>query len=87
MIEEIRRLMLGSAETTSKERLGRREAAAAATTVVQKQQQQQDGADEQLQRMIWDPGGFQHQRWEDHEQELMNFSSKEFDAGATLYVS
>jgi hypothetical protein len=30
VIEEIRRLMLGSAETSSKERLGRREAAAAA---------------------------------------------------------
>jgi hypothetical protein len=55
VIEEIRRLMLRSAETASEERLSRREAAAAAA---QKQQQQQNGADEQLQRMIWDPGGF-----------------------------
>jgi hypothetical protein len=37
--------------------------------------------------MIWDPGGFQHQRWEAHEQELMNFAAEEFDAGASLHVS
>jgi hypothetical protein len=37
--------------------------------------------------MIWDPGGFQHQRWESHEQELMNFSAEEYDAGASLHVS
>jgi hypothetical protein len=84
VIEEIRRLMLGSAETASEERLSRREATTATT---QKQQQQQNGADEQLQRMIWDPGGFQHQRWEAHEQELMNFAAEEFDAGASLHVS
>jgi hypothetical protein len=42
VIEEIRRLMLRSAETVSEERLSRKEAA----TAVQKQQQQQeDGAD------------------------------------------
>jgi hypothetical protein len=55
----------------------RKEAAAAAA----------DGADEQLQRMIWDPGGFQHLRWEAHEQELMNFAAEEYDAGASLHVS
>jgi hypothetical protein len=83
VIEEIRRLMLGSAETASEERLSRREAAAVAV----RKKHQQNGADEQLQRMIWDPGGFQHQRWEAHEQELMNFVAEEFDAGASLHIS
>jgi hypothetical protein len=55
VIEEIRRLMLRSAETASEERLSRREAAAAAA---QKQQQQQNGADGKLQIFVWDPGGF-----------------------------
>jgi hypothetical protein len=44
MIEKIRRLMVESAETSSKEELGRK--AAAATQ--QKQQQQGDGANEHL---------------------------------------
>jgi hypothetical protein len=43
VIDEIRKLMLGSARTTSEKRLGREEEATAAQ---QKQQQQQDGADE-----------------------------------------
>jgi hypothetical protein len=38
MIEEIRRLMLGSVETANKESLGKREATT--TTTLQKQQQQ-----------------------------------------------
>jgi hypothetical protein len=46
MIEEIRRLMIRSTESASKERLGIKEAAAATTTTVQQQQQQLDGADE-----------------------------------------
>jgi hypothetical protein len=54
-IEDIRRLMLRSAQTTSEEKLGREKAAAAA----QRKQQQQNGADEKLQRLVWDPGGFQ----------------------------
>jgi hypothetical protein len=37
--------------------------------------------------MIWDPGGFPQMRWEYHEQELMNFATKEYDAGASLHVS
>jgi hypothetical protein len=53
-IEDIRRLMLKSAETTSEEKLGREKAAAA-----QRKQQQQNGAHEKLQRLVWDPGGFQ----------------------------
>jgi hypothetical protein len=56
VIEEVRRLMLGSADTASRERLSRREAVAAATT--QQKQQQENGADGKLQRLIWDPGGF-----------------------------
>jgi hypothetical protein len=83
VIEKIRRLMSGSAETSSKERLGRR---AEAATQQKQQQQQEDGADEHLQMMIWDSGGFQHLRWEAHEQELMNFSTEEYDAGASLHV-
>jgi hypothetical protein len=43
--------------------------------------------DEQLQRMVWDPGGFPPMRWEAHEQELMNFSAEEYDARASLHVS
>jgi hypothetical protein len=54
VIDMIRELMIRSAETVSKETLNRREA-----TTMQQQQQQGDEADEQLQRMIWDPGGFQ----------------------------
>jgi hypothetical protein len=56
VIKEIRELMLRSAQTTSEEKLGREKVA---TVVAQrKQQQQQSGADEKLQRLIWDPGGF-----------------------------
>jgi hypothetical protein len=46
VIEEIRRLMLRSAETSSEEQLSRKKEATVAA--VQKQQQQQDGADEQI---------------------------------------
>jgi hypothetical protein len=71
VIEDIRRLMLESKESASKEKLSRREA----TVEKQKQQQQQrDGVGRQLQRVVWDPGGFQQPRWRAHEQELMNFS-------------
>jgi hypothetical protein len=55
VIEDIRRLMLRSAETASEKRLSRK-ATAAATT--QKQQQQQNGADGKLQIFVWDPEGF-----------------------------
>jgi hypothetical protein len=54
VISEIRELMLKSADTVSKERLNRKKEAATAV-----QQQQQDGADGQLHRFVWDPGGFQ----------------------------
>jgi hypothetical protein len=86
VIKEIRRLMLRSVETASKEQLSRKEEAPAAAAWKQ-QQQQGDGADEQLQRMIWDPRGFQHQRWEAHEKDLMNFVAEEYDAGASLHVN
>jgi hypothetical protein len=72
--------MLRSSRTTSDERLSRKKEAA------QQQQQQGNGADEQLQRMISDPGIFQHQRWESHEKELMNFTVEEYDVGASLHV-
>jgi hypothetical protein len=48
--------MLRSAQITSEEKLGREKAAIA---VVQRKQQQKNGAEEKLQRIVWDPGGFQ----------------------------
>jgi hypothetical protein len=66
-IEEIRRLMSRSAtETASEEKLSRGEPARAAGQKKQ-QQQQSRGADGQLQRTVWDPGGFQQPCWEAHE--------------------
>jgi hypothetical protein len=57
IIEEIRRMMLISAEAVSKGKLSRGEPAIAAGQ--QQQQQRSSGADGQLQRTVWDPGGFQ----------------------------
>ena len=62
MIEEIRSLMLGSAqEPVSRRRLNR---GGPSITPEKKQQQHQKkqqgkGADEQLQEKVWDPGGSQ----------------------------
>jgi hypothetical protein len=56
VIEEIRRLMLRSAETASEERLSRKERSKQQQQ--QQQQQQQNGADESSRYLIWDPGGF-----------------------------
>jgi hypothetical protein len=56
VIEEIRKLMLRSAETASEEQLSRNKEAAATTQ--KEQQQQQNGANEKLQIFVWDPGGF-----------------------------
>jgi hypothetical protein len=67
VIEEIRRLMLRSAqESISKGEAEQKEAYIAAGKKQQQQQQQSSGADGQLQRIVWDPGGFQ-QSWEAHE--------------------
>jgi hypothetical protein len=57
VIEEIRRLMLRSAETASEERLSRKESSSSSSSS-RKQQQQQNGADGKLQIFVWDPGGF-----------------------------
>jgi hypothetical protein len=57
VIMEIMELMLKSADTTSEEQLDRRRAIAAAQR--KQQQQQQNGAHGKLQRLVWDPGGFQ----------------------------
>jgi hypothetical protein len=83
VIEDIRRLMLRSANTTSNEKLCRKEGVAAAAA---QKQPQGNGADEQLQRMIWDLGGFPQLIWKAHEKELMNFAAEEFDAGASLHI-
>jgi hypothetical protein len=85
IIEEIRRLMIRSAEAVSKGKLSRGEPAIAAGQQMQ-QQQRSSGADGQLQRTVWDPGGFQQPCWEAHEQELMIFAAEEYDAGASLQV-
>jgi hypothetical protein len=58
VIEEIRELMLKSAkEVVSRRKLNRGEPARVAGK--QQQQQQRRGAGGQLQRRVWDPGGFQ----------------------------
>jgi hypothetical protein len=75
VIDEIRELMIRSTEDASEAKHIRREAAAAAKQWKQ-QQQQRDGAERELQRVIWDPGGFQQPRWRAHQQELMNFSQQ-----------
>jgi hypothetical protein len=72
-IVEIERLMLKSAQgVVSRKELSRKGCARAAGR--KEQQQQKEGAHGQLQRTIWDPGGFQQPCWEAPEQELMNFS-------------
>jgi hypothetical protein len=63
VIEKIRNLMIRSTETASEEKLRREEEAAAAAAV----EQQGSGARRQLQKMIWDPGGFPKLRVEAHE--------------------
>jgi hypothetical protein len=76
MIEEIRSLMLGSAqEPVSRRRLNRGGPAIAAEKKQQQQQKKQQGkgADEQLQEKVWDPGGSQQHSRGSHEQELMIF--------------
>jgi hypothetical protein len=73
-IEEIRRMMLRSVqEAINKEKLNRGNPSIAAGNM--QQQQQSNGADGQLQKRVWDPGGFQQSRGA-HEQELMNFSQQ-----------
>jgi hypothetical protein len=56
--------MIRSAETVSKGKLSIREPGTAAGKKKHQQQQQHSwrGADGQLQRMVWDPGGFQYWR-------------------------
>jgi hypothetical protein len=74
VVEEIRKLMLGSVEeAVSKEKLDRKEPARAEK--MQEQQQRSRGAERQLQEKVWDPGGFQPS-WKAHEQELMIFCSR-----------
>jgi hypothetical protein len=76
--------MLRSAvETVSEEEMSRGEPAIAVGQQMQ-QQQRSSGADGQLQRTVWDLGGFQQWCWEAHEQELMIFAAEEYDAGASL---
>jgi hypothetical protein len=58
IIEEIKRLMLRLvAEIASEEELHRGEPSIAAGKQMQ-QQQRSSGVDGQLQRTVWDPGGF-----------------------------
>jgi hypothetical protein len=73
VIDEIRELMIRSAESCQRREVEQRETASSSKATVATQQS--SGADEQLQRTVWDPGGFQ-QRWGAHEKELMNFSQQ-----------
>jgi hypothetical protein len=66
VIEKIRRLMLRSAqEVVSKGKLSRRKPTREAGK--KQQQRQSNGADGQIQRIVWDPGGFQQQSGGAHE--------------------
>jgi hypothetical protein len=85
VIEKIRELMIRSAETASKEKLSRKRSSSNSSS--SSSNSRGDGADEQLQKFVWDPGGFPQLRVEAHEQELMNFAAEEYDAGASLHVS
>jgi hypothetical protein len=81
VIEEIKKLMLRSAEVVNKEELNRGETAIAAGKKKKKKQHSWRGARGQLHKRIWDPGGFQHWRRGAHEQELMIFPNVEYDVG------
>jgi hypothetical protein len=86
VIEEIRKLMSESAEElVSKRKLDERKPTRE-TRKMQEQKQRSRGAKRQLQEKVWDLGGFQP-RWKSHEQELMIFSTVEYDAGASLHLS
>jgi hypothetical protein len=91
VIEEIRELMLRSAqEAVNKGKLNRGEPAI--TTGKKKKKKKNNnnnkGARGQLQGEVWDPGGFQQQNiWRAHEKELMIFPAVEYDAGASLHLS
>jgi hypothetical protein len=74
-----------STRSVNKEKLNRRKPARAAGK--KQQQQKARGAGGQLQRRVWDPGGFQHWSRGAHEQELMIFPAVEYDAGASLHLS
>jgi hypothetical protein len=76
--------MIISAEAVSNEKLSRREPTRAAG---KKKQHSWRRADGQLQGKGWDLGGFQHWRRGAHDQEIMIFSAKEYDVGASLHVS
>jgi rRNA-processing protein FCF1 len=56
VIMEIMELMVESEDTASKEKLSRRKGVVVAAA---QRKQQQIGAEGKLQRLVWDPGGFQ----------------------------
>jgi hypothetical protein len=92
VIEEIRKLMLRSAqEAVNKEGDEQKRACHSSREEKKKKTEQQQhswrGARGQLQKRVWDPGGFQHWRRGAHEQELMFFLAVEYDAGASLHLS
>jgi hypothetical protein len=90
VIEEIRKLMLRSARSSQQKGAEQKRACHSSREEEKKKQQQQHswrGARGQLQKRIWDPGGFQHWRRGAHEQELMFFLAVEYDAGASLHLS
>jgi hypothetical protein len=66
VVEEIRKLMLESAEELVSTRKLRNRKPARAVRMMQEQKQQSRGAERQLQEKVWDPGGFQP-HWKFHE--------------------
>jgi hypothetical protein len=85
VIEEIIKLMLEVEKkaTNSREKWNR---GGPVEVGKQKQQKQGRGEDGQLQREVWDLGGFQQLSRGAHEQDLMIFPVVEYDAGASFHL-
>jgi hypothetical protein len=86
VIEEIRKLMLDSIEESVNIRKLDEKKISQDVGKMQEQKKRSRGAERQLQEKVWDPGGFQP-RWRAHEQQLIIFSTVEYDAGASLHLS
>jgi hypothetical protein len=93
VIGEIKKLMFKSAEVVNRGEMNIREFSISVVKKKknkkkkQKQQHSWRGARGQLQKRIWDPGGFQHWRRRTHEREIMFFLAWEYDAGALLHLN
>jgi hypothetical protein len=90
VIEEIWKLMLRSEESVYKGELNRRNLAIVEGKKQKKKKKQQHswrGERGQLQKRIWDPGGFKNWGTGDNEKELMFFLAREYDVGSFIDVN